>query len=122
MVILVVVILATIYSIVAEVWYLQRSGQFSAQRQMRQVLSRALVVKPDVASIDDWMTFDYLNLVFKLPPTYLKDYLGITDARYPRLSIRRYATTVRLSPGAAVQGVQAAIRNFQATPTTPKLP
>jgi hypothetical protein len=86
---------------------------------VRDTLTRTFTAKPDVASISDWMTFDYLNRIFKLPPTYFKDVLGITDARYPRLSIRRYATTDLLNPGAAVEDVQAAIRNYQAaTPTT----
>jgi hypothetical protein len=120
MVLLVTIIVTTTYSLAVEMRGLGSSGQLATRQRLRQALTRALLTKPDVASISDWMTFDYLNLVFKLPPTYLKDYLGVTDARYPRLSIRRYAATRQLSPSIAVQGVQAAIRNFQAIPTTPK--
>ena len=43
------------------------------------------------ATVQDWMTFNYLNAVFKLPPGYLQGALGIQDARYPALSLRQYA-------------------------------
>jgi hypothetical protein len=119
MALLVVIILVTSYSLVMGVRGLRTSGQLAARRQVRDILTRTLMAKPDVASISDWMTFDYLNRIFKLPPTYLKDALAITDARYPRLSIRRYAATDMLNVSAAVEGVQAAIRNYQAaTPVT----
>ena len=37
--------------------------------------------------IQPWMTFDYINHVFNLPPQYLQSQLRITDARYPKLSV-----------------------------------
>ncbi len=37
------------------------------------------------------MTFDYVNHLFTLPPQYLETTLGITDGRYPRLTIEEYA-------------------------------
>jgi hypothetical protein len=114
MALLVVIILATSYSLVTGVRGLRTSGQLAAHRHLRDLLTRTFTAKPDIASISDWMTFDYLNRIFKLPPTYLKDVLNITDARYPRLSIRRYAATDLLNSSAAVQDVRAAIRNYQA--------
>jgi len=41
--------------------------------------------------IAPWMTFDYINVIFSLPPDYLKTALLITDPTYPNLRIERYA-------------------------------
>ncbi len=41
------------------------------------------------ADIEPWMTFAYINTVFKLPETYLQQTLGIADIRYPNTSIQR---------------------------------
>ena len=120
MALLAVIILATAYSLVVGVRELRMSGRLAAHRHLRDILTHALTVKPDIASVSDWMTFDYLDQVFKLPPTYLKDTLNIADARYPRLSIRRYAGTAKLNDSVTVLRVQAAIRNYQTTPTTTK--
>lgn len=48
-------------------------------------------VSPD--EIEEWMTFSYINTVFKLPTDYLADTLGIVDSAYPKLSILRYVRT-----------------------------
>jgi hypothetical protein len=41
--------------------------------------------------IEPWMTFQYLNFVFKLPPEYLEDALRIDAKQYPNIQITRYA-------------------------------
>lgn len=49
------------------------------------------------ADIQPWMTFSYINFVFKLPPGYLQSALAITDSRYPNIQIARYVRLQRLS-------------------------
>jgi hypothetical protein len=41
----------------------------------------------DVNVIQSWMTFDYVNHIFALPPDMLKTALSITDPRYPRMPV-----------------------------------
>lgn len=45
----------------------------------------------DVSLIESWMTFDYISTVFKVPASYLRTTLEITDARFPRITIHKYA-------------------------------
>ncbi len=45
----------------------------------------------DVGLIRPWMTFDYINTLYKVPLDYLKTQLSITDPSYPRLSLSGYA-------------------------------
>ena len=45
----------------------------------------------DVGLIRPWMTFDYINALFKVPPDYLKANMSIMDTSYPRLSLSGYA-------------------------------
>ena len=67
---------------------------------------------PDIDQIQSWMTFDYLNTVFKLPPAYLKTTLGITDAAYPNLHIGAYAHKNHLTQAQALAKVQEAITAY----------
>lgn len=46
---------------------------------------------PPVSSIQAWMTFDYVNVVYKIPTSYMKDILGINNTKYPNLRIDTYA-------------------------------
>jgi hypothetical protein len=45
---------------------------------------------PSVDSIQPWMTFDYVNVVYKLPTNYLKQILGISNSKYPNVRIDTY--------------------------------
>ncbi|HRH21831.1 MAG TPA: hypothetical protein PLJ58_01380 [bacterium] len=77
----------------------------------RQVASAAL----DLSYIDYWMTFEYLNTVFKLPDSYLQQQLNITNSRYPRLSIARYASSHKIKRATAITQVKQLISNYLAT-------
>jgi hypothetical protein len=75
---------------------------------------------PSVANIRDWMTFDYLNKAFRLPPAFLKASLEIRDARYPGLSIRQYASRLKVTPSSALERIRNAIAQFQSPSSTPR--
>lgn len=72
----------------------------------------------DVALLRPWMTFDYVNVAFKLPPDYLKSKLGISDARYPQLSIGGYARSARLEPAAFLESVAGAVSGYLSAGTS----
>ena len=65
-----------------------------------------------VEKIQSWMTFDYLNFVFQLPPAYLKDSLKINDTTYPNLQLNNYANKVHISSAQFIKNVQSAILNY----------
>ncbi len=66
------------------------------------------------ATIEDWMTFNYLNVVFKLPSGYLKTALSIQDSRYPDISIRQYAEYIGVDPAAFLAQVQHTLATYPA--------
>lgn len=66
----------------------------------------------DTNTIRPWMTFDYVNRLFHLPPMYLKETLQIRDLNYPNISIRRYANTQEMISGMAIDRIANAIRTF----------
>lgn len=82
----------------------------SQHEQLRQELTRR---RPTVSDIQPWMTFDYVNVVFKLPPAYLKQSLNITDPHYPNLQISRYARRNNLDPQQLIGQIQNSILNYQ---------
>lgn len=63
----------------------------------------------DASSTQSWMTFSYIDRAFSLPPTYLQMNLGVSDSRYPNMTIIEYAKDAGLSPAAALSKVQTAI-------------
>jgi hypothetical protein len=72
-------------------------------------------VATDVDKIRDWMTFDYINKVFRLPPAFLKDALGITDALYPNITLRRYAHDRATTSDAVILKVRVRINDHLRT-------
>lgn len=58
-----------------------------------QIVHQNINVPEDIQS---WMTFAYINFVFKLPTSYLQGTLHISDPRYPNVQIRRYARDTNL--------------------------
>ena len=61
----------------------------------------------DASSTKSWMTFDYIDRAFALPPLYLQISLGIADSRFPRMTISEYATEEGLSSSEALMKVPA---------------
>jgi len=87
----------------------RRSGDSGTSvQQTHRVVTTIDTIRP-------WMTFNYLTVVFKLPPLYLKDTLAITDPRYPNIRIDRYIKQYTLDPNLFMQSVQQAIRSYSAT-------
>ncbi len=68
----------------------------------------------DINTVRPWMTFDYLDSAFRLPKEYLKNTLNISDARYPNLSLGDYARESKMSAGAGLAKVKAAMESYYA--------
>lgn len=65
-------------------------------------------------TIQPWMTFDYINFVFKMPPSYLKNILGITDTRYPNIRIDRYAKIYQIDQTVLLTTIKKYVTTFTA--------
>lgn len=54
--------------------------------------------KARISDIRTWMTFNYINTIFKIDPNYLKNALSINDPQYPNLRIDRYIKRNNVNP------------------------
>ena len=67
----------------------------------------------DVNTVQSWMTFDYINKVFKLPQDYLKNILGVSsDRNYPNETIGHYARSKKEKFSSVLTQVQEALHNY----------
>ena len=72
----------------------------------------------DVSFIRSWMTFDYVNKLFGLPPGYLEDRLSITDPRYPQMSLGSYASHNHIDLADLTSELDAAIKDYLTNATS----
>lgn len=68
--------------------------------------------KITVDEVSGWMTFDYLNYTFKLPPEYLKETLHINSPKYPNVQVAGYAKQSRIEKSAFLESLKSAIQNY----------
>jgi len=66
----------------------------------------------DVGLVRPWMTFDYINTLFKIPPDYLRAQLSITDTSYPRLSLSGYAKYQQTSTAVVLAAVESSLTTY----------
>lgn len=83
---------------------------FARRAARRQAAREAILKNP--ASIENWMTFDYVNRIFGLPPQYLQNALPVTNARYPRLTLRSAAKEAKMQETDYVAAVRRAVGLF----------
>jgi len=70
----------------------------------------------DTNVIRSWMTFDYLNKLFDLPPEYLQTELPVPDSAYPKLTISKFAKDTHQAASSTLQEVQNVIQQYLASP------
>ncbi|MDB5188547.1 MAG: hypothetical protein JWM92_145 [Candidatus Nomurabacteria bacterium] len=101
----------SIVGLIRSITTLHRAGEL----QPTYVLHGPVIHHPvTVDTITPWMTFDYLNLVFRLPSTYLQNTLAITDAQYPNVTINAYARRHHINRMLLLQNVKQAITSYSA--------
>jgi len=89
------------------------STQDNSGRMFRSVqdVRKPLTIK-NVVDIAPWMTFDFINHVFNVPPTYLSNAFNITDANYPRMSLRSYASLHGIDEQTFLVDVQKKVADY----------
>ena len=115
LVLLGVIFIVLIFFLIREATSLERSQMISERKaEFSNFLSahHGPMTIGDVGIIAPWMTFDYINKLFKLPPDYLKTSLNISSSKYPQISISGYAKSDGVAKTIIVSEVQAALRNY----------
>lgn len=91
--------------------------EYKYQNRFYRNYENSRIYHPDEAvypnEIDWWMTFSYINFVFELPPSYLKNRLGLEGSEYPSIQIRRYARIYNLNSFELVEQIRDAVRDYQ---------
>lgn len=82
------------------------AARIAAARESRR---KSLELASNPSLIESWMTFDYLNHIFALPPEYLKNTLSISDTRYPKLTLHSYAKRNSIAENAFLSEVKDAV-------------
>ena len=110
--IIIIVVLGVL--LVQQYQNIRRLNYISMHRQsfFRSLHGSGPLTVANASSTQSWMTFDYINRIFNLPPAYMQTTLGITNSRYPRLTIVGYAKDSGLSETAALTKVQAVISAY----------
>jgi len=97
--------------------HIQRLDYVSHQRQsfLQSLRGGGPLTGAEAGSVQIWMTFEYIDRAFSLPPTYLQTDLDITDIRFPRMTVAEYEKDAGLSDADALSKVQAAISAYFVT-------
>ena len=66
----------------------------------------------NINNIKIWMTFNYLNIIFRLDPNYLKNTFNISDPKYPNIRIDQYSRHQSINPFLFLYNIQKAITNY----------
>jgi hypothetical protein len=99
--------------LVREYRTLRRLNYLGAHQSLLGALhAHGAVGANDADMIQTWMTFDYVNHVFSLPPAYLASILAIGNSRYPRITIAEYAGDTGAARAAFLARVQDAVRAY----------
>jgi len=84
-------------------------------RSWRNLYRAPNVRAPSIAEVDSiqgWMTFSYINKVFHLPADYLKTNLGITDGKYPNVTIGKVVQDQKELESAELEKLKASVRQY----------
>jgi hypothetical protein len=111
--VLVILLLAAVIWFSADVVSLHKQGVFTpaASRIHRPFFSR-----PTIAAnqIQGWMTFGYIEHVYKIPESYLQTQISSTSALQPNNTLDTYGASRNLDSAAFVEKIRSAVTAYQA--------
>jgi hypothetical protein len=107
-----------LFFLVRQYQILRRESIISARESwlMNALKNHPHLMANDTGAIRSWMTFDYLNKLFNLPPDYLKTQLSVTNPAYPRLTIGTFAKDVGQPASSTLTKIQNDVRQYLANP------
>ena len=95
---------------IVDIESLYQSGALRPTRGFHRIYIPEQLSNPD--QIQSWMTFSYINHIFRLPSDYLSTSLTIQESRYPNLTISRYAKTKNLNDLDFLKQVQGSVNQY----------
>jgi hypothetical protein len=69
----------------------------------------------DPSFVKPWMTFEYINTSFSIPPSYFKEQYAITDPTYPHMTLDAEARLLQRNPREFLDDVTSKILEFTHT-------
>lgn len=107
-----------LFFLVRQYQILRRESIISARESwlMNALKNHPHLTANDTGVIRSWMTFDYLNKLFNLPPDYLKTQLSVTDPAYPKLTIGTLAKDAGRQASSTLAEVQNDVRQYLSNP------
>ena len=99
-----IILIGSVVIFVQSFQHLKKNNAFRTRQTHRPMI--------EISQIQSWMTFDYLNRNFNLPVDYLKKSLSITDTAYPKMTLRRAATSQDETVASLVGQVKEAIKAY----------
>jgi hypothetical protein len=104
--------LIILLSIIFTIKYLHEEGELEPDYIFDEHQSGDSHHKVKVDDIEEWMTFDYINVVFNIEPNYFKKILMIEDSKYPNIRIDSYAKSINIQPDSLLQQVKQNIVDY----------
>ena len=110
---IILISLSIIFSVllVSSIKKYQRQGELGIDYRINGVPT----YRHHIARLRDiriWMTFDYINVIFRLNSDYFKNVLNITDPQYPNIRIDRYIKRNNINPIQFQIKLEEAITNY----------
>lgn len=114
-----IILAVLLFFLIQQYRALRRESIMSAHESwlMNALKNHPHLTSADADAIHAWMTFDYLNKLFNLPPEYLKSQLSISNPGYPKLTIDEFAEGVHQGASSTLVNVQNAVRQYLSAPT-----
>ena len=66
----------------------------------------------NIGLIRNWMTFDYINRLFNIPPSYFETKLNVTSTNYPRITIKSVAKQNNADQSDFILHIQNLVREY----------
>jgi len=113
-----IILAVLLFFLIQQYRTLRRESILSARESwlMNALKNHPHLTAADAGAIHAWMTFDYLNKLFNLPPEYLKSQLSIPNAGYPKLTIDEFAESIHQGASSTLVNVQNAVRQYLSAP------
>ncbi len=112
-------VLIILFGLLAEQYFeIRNQGIINTEKlQLQNLASQKPLNAADVIYIEPWMTFNYINISFKLPNNYLKNALHISNPKYPNIVIVKYAKSIGKTGTIFTNTVRAAVRQYFSSKT-----
>lgn len=80
--------------------------------KIKELISKSKEPIKNSEYIESWMTFKYINFIFKIHPNYISEKLEIKDDKYPNITIWKYIKKNRLDANETLTKIKKIVSEF----------